>query len=148
MGRHILIQLPVFMGGLPATVTTTIGAEVKFSLRTRPEQVAQFVEALAWLRWQRLLRRSFLLRELQLLGEGLHSALGTRSGHAAGVGDLINDVAQIDREGSQQAGVFSGSFFSHHNNWPPKPVDDKGASAVPPLSFRWTAPQTPVIPRI
>jgi hypothetical protein len=47
MGKRILIEFPPFMGGRPLPITTTIGAEIKFSLRTRVQEVAEFRRSVA-----------------------------------------------------------------------------------------------------
>ncbi|MBN9006203.1 MAG: hypothetical protein J0H40_12400 [Rhizobiales bacterium] len=47
MSRRVLIQLPEFMGGQPFITTVTIGAEIKFSLRTREDDVAEFRRSVA-----------------------------------------------------------------------------------------------------
>ena len=47
MGRRILFDIPAIMSSGPLLVKTTIGAEIKFSLRTRIAQVAEFRRSVA-----------------------------------------------------------------------------------------------------
>lgn len=47
MNRRVLIQIPEFMGGDPLITTTTIGAEIKFSLQTRSMEEAEFRRSIA-----------------------------------------------------------------------------------------------------
>jgi hypothetical protein len=47
MNRRVLIQFPEFMFSRPFIAATTIGAEIKFSLRTRDHDVAQFRRSVA-----------------------------------------------------------------------------------------------------
>jgi hypothetical protein len=47
MNRRVLIQFPEFMYSRPFITTVTIGAEIKFSLRTREDDVAEFRRSVA-----------------------------------------------------------------------------------------------------
>jgi len=47
MNQRVLIQFPEFMFSRSFIATTTIGAEIKFSLRTRDDDVAQFRRSVA-----------------------------------------------------------------------------------------------------
>jgi hypothetical protein len=47
MGKHILFDIPAFMTSEPLLVRTTVGAEIKFSLRTRIDEVAEFRRSVA-----------------------------------------------------------------------------------------------------
>jgi hypothetical protein len=47
MNRRVLIQFPEFMFSRPFIATATIGAEIKFSLRTRDDDVARFWTSVA-----------------------------------------------------------------------------------------------------
>ncbi len=47
MGKRILFDIPAFMGSEPLLVRTTVGADIKFSLRTRVEEVAEFRRSVA-----------------------------------------------------------------------------------------------------
>ena len=45
--KRILFDIPAFMRSEPLIVRTTVGAEIKFSLRTRVEEVAEFRRSVA-----------------------------------------------------------------------------------------------------
>jgi hypothetical protein len=72
IGQKVLIQFPEFMGGRPLTVVTTIGREIKFSLKTKNEEIAVFRRSIASAELEKVFATAVKapqsLNHMQLLG--------------------------------------------------------------------------------
>ena len=77
MGKRVLFNIPGFLQSGPQLVAVTIGAEIKFSLKTRDANVAEF-------------RRSVALAELNKTFAAIR-----QGSHRGGVGPAITALVDV-----------------------------------------------------
>lgn len=93
MSRRVMIQVPEFMGGSPLIAAATIGREIKFSLRTRSNEEAEFRRSVAVVELNKVFAAirngPQQLSHMQLLGLA-------RAVHELYVGSFQNDPGAND----------------------------------------------------